>query len=364
MRTHKQDRRQTTRRWALWSFGFVLLTASLLVSLPARSQTSRSSGATNTVGSVHPAPSPPAKLQSGSFRTVTTKHFTFQYPHRWSKWVKRLIQRSENDLKSIGESLGFLFQGHLRVRFASAGKDYAKIQPFPWHPPSYIAGLAYPRQGIMTIRLRGIDGFQQIHQTFRHELSHLLLAQAASHRPLPLWFIEGLAMVHSDDFGTLDRMWLLSTAQISGRWPTLSQIKKRFPNNYAARRVAYAVSFDFVAFLQQQSHKLIPSLLALMRRGIPFRKALQQQSHQSWEALQETWLSRSRLRYGWLSLLTQEGLIWFIAIVLLLVGYRKIKRRRRERLQTWEEEDNAEDAESPWYPPSASNSYPFPTDRP
>lgn len=289
-----------------------------------------------------------------------TTHFTFQYPRSWKRWVQPLLQHAEKDHHNISQQLHFHSKEKLLVKFAQSGPEYAKIQPFPWHPPSYIAGLAYPSQGVMTLRLQGIDGTANLHQTFVHELSHLLLARAVHHRSLPLWFVEGMAMLHSQDFGNLDRMWLLASTRLFGQWPSLSSLTQQFPESLGPRKVAYAVSFDMIVFLQSQTPELLPRILQKMRtQSVGFYKAIEQQTGLSWAQLEQRWQERVKRRYSWLVLLSQESLIWFIIFGLIIWSYVRIRRKRQEQLKQWTQQDRDEDT-GPWYPPSPRKFPPSP----
>lgn len=295
---------------------------------------------------------PPAPRVEGTYVRVVTQHFVFTFPSTWRKWVTPILKNAESDFVEISKGLGHSSKRKLDVKFAAAGKDYQKIQPFPWHPPSFIAGLAYPNKGVMTLRLQGTDGMAGLRQTFRHELSHLLLARAANYKRLPLWFVEGLAMVQSQDFGDLDRMVLLARTQIGGNWPKLSSLKYRFPPSFEARKVAYAVSTDFLVFLRKQNRDIVPQALALIRKGKPFQAAIAEASGIKWNTLQSRWMSQVKLRYGWVVLLAQEWLLWFFAILLAIWGYFRLRRQRRKQLSQWAEEEDEDDDGGPWYPPS------------
>ncbi|TNE48211.1 MAG: hypothetical protein EP343_16495 [Deltaproteobacteria bacterium] len=345
----------TKQHWRLVEFILFVLLAGFVVFAkpgPSWSQTSRPKVSPILKRSLPKTiPAPPKRVEGTNLRVVT-QHFDFTFPARWKTWVSPILKHAEADFLEISQGLGYTSKNKLQVKFARSGRDFSKIQPFPWHPPSFIAGLAYPNQGVMTLRLQGTDGMAGLRQTFRHELSHLLLARAVHHKRLPLWFVEGLAMVQSQDFGALDRMWLLARTRMGGHWPKLSSLEKGFPANYEARRVAYAVSTDFVVYLRKLNPKVVPEALALIRKGKGFQAAIAETCGQSWSNLQTRWLKQVGFRYGWIVFLSQEWLLWFFAILLAIWGYFKLRRQRRKQLKQWAEEEDEDDDGGPWYPPS------------
>jgi hypothetical protein len=263
--------------------------------------------------------------------------FSFAYPPRWRKVAQVLMAKAQSDLHDLARSLGYQAEGKFWVRLAPPGREFAEIQPYAWHPPSYVSGLAYPKRGLMTVRLRGIDGMDGIHQTFRHELSHLLLARSVGGQVMPLWFIEGVAMLHSGDFGTIERFWLLSRARISGQWPALDDLRYRFPNNAHELRIAYALSLEFLLFLQKQRPNLLSELTSAMRQNTAFLTALEQITAQNWQSLLKSWDAHSRYRYNWLTALTDTSLLWFGGAILLIIGYIRVKRRRKKQFAQLDE---------------------------
>ena len=273
-----------------------------------------------------------------------TPHFRFQYPPRWKNVAEYLWKRSEGDLQKMEETLGFQLNKELIVRLAPAGKEFSQIQPNHWRPAHWIAGLAYPQLKLMTIKIRPIDGLTGIHQTFQHELSHLLLGHASLHKRLPLWFVEGLAMIQSNDFGLLERFTMLAKARIFNKIPPIKTLTKRFPSDFHSTQLAYATSCDFLLFLQSINPQIIKGTLTKIRHGLSFQKALTSQTKWTYSELQKRWEESLSYRYSWLLLLANPSLFWSFLALLLLFAFLKQKQLRKKEFL-------AMDNNNPYQPP-------------
>ncbi|HAA57020.1 MAG TPA: hypothetical protein DCE42_19795 [Myxococcales bacterium] len=277
---------------------------------------------------------------TGSTATTTkqTPHFRFQYPHKWSGIAMYLLKRAEKDLQDIEGLMGYKLKGTLEVRLATGGKTYAEIQPGRWNPHAWVAGLAYPRKGLMTIKIRAIDGPAGIHQTFRHELSHLLLARAASYRTMPLWFVEGVAMIQSDDIGGFDRYTMLSQAHLTGVLPHPESLQTSFPTSGNAVQVAYATSTAFLMFLQKNNPSLIKHILQRIRKGETFMKSLTGEYGFVWKEIMRQWKDHLDHHYSWIPLLSSSSFLWLIAAFFFVFVYLRVRRRKKEQMATLEDE--------------------------
>jgi hypothetical protein len=275
--------------------------------------------------------------------TKTTPHFVFQYDTQWKPVASYLLKRAEKDFRELSKQLGYQFKGRFTVRISSPGKAYAAIQPHHWEPHANIAGLAYPHKKLMTLRVRTLDGMSGLHRTFRHELSHLLLFQAAHFKKMPLWFVEGVAMAQSNDFGLWDRYMMLSQAQLSKNIPELSRLKSRFKGSQQDIQIAYAISAEFIFFAQKKTPNFLAGMTAFLRKGLSFEKALEKQTGMPWWKLMDQWNYHLKDRYHWLPFLANTTTMWALFSIVFLLAFFRKRKERNERLEEMAEEDRIED---------------------
>ncbi|MCK6509601.1 hypothetical protein L6R29_06520 [Myxococcota bacterium] len=304
------------------------------------------------------APTVPKQLP----HTLRTKHFTLRYPTDLAWLARRIAERMEQDYLRIAEELGYKEHAHFEIRMARVDRDYAAIQPHAWTPHAWIAGLAYPRQGLMTLRQQPGQGFPQIYQTFVHELSHLILFRAARFEPMPLWFVEAVAMQQSNDNTAFDRFLTLATAQISGRIPPIPSLSRRFPTDGSSATLAYATSFAHLQFLRSHAPDLLPRVLELLRAGQSFDHALTNVLGQPHARLLPAWQQHLRSHYHWIALLAHETLWLTLFSLLLPFFYLRQKALRKQQIAQMHDDPSPEDPPSDLLsalPPSnASLSYP------
>ncbi len=294
-------------------------------------------------------------------QTLRTKHFTLRYPTDLAWLARRIAERMEQDYLRIAEELGYKEHAHFEIRMARVDRDYAAIQPHAWTPHAWIAGLAYPRQGLMTLRQQPGQGFPQIYQTFVHELSHLVLFRAARFQPMPLWFVEAVAMQQSNDYTAFDRFLTLASAQISGRIPPIPSLTQRFPADGSSATLAYAVSFAHLQFLRAHAPDLLPRVLELLRTGHSFDQALSNVLGQPHARLLPAWQQHLRSHYHWIALLAHETLWLTLFCLLLPFFYIRQKALRKQQISQMQDdpspEDPPTDLPSSFPPSNASLSY-------
>lgn len=291
-----------------------------------------------TPSTAHAKTTQPTKTSSFLTRTVKTQHFTLRFADEQAWLARRLKAKIETDYKRIASELGGIKEAHFEIRIARKEQDYATIQPHAWRPHTWIAGLAYPRQGIMTLRQQPGQGFDQLYQTFVHELSHLLLFRAAKFQPMPLWFVEGLAMQQSGDYTAFDRFLTIARAQLGGSVPSIPSLNKRFPVDGASATLAYAVSFAHLQFLQTKHPALVKELLARLRQGQSFHAALAQLLGNQHTNLLPAWKEHLRKHYHWFALLSSEGLLWGLLCLLLPFFYYRQKNLRKKQIAEMEDD--------------------------
>jgi len=272
-----------------------------------------------------------------------TPHFRFEYPREWKSLTRFLRRHAEDDLTRISRELSFRFSGKLTVRLASPGEAYASVQPGKWKPHPWVAGLAYLKRGLMTLRVRAVEGPEGIRQTFVHELSHLVLARATRQRPLPLWFIEGVAMTQAREFGSFERFLLLSQAAAMGRLPPLSELRSRFPPGPSGGRLGYALSYEFILYLQSLRADILAQAAPAVAGGESLKQSLSRLLKRPWSSIIEGWKSRLRQRYTLLPVITSSMTLWFLMALLFLWAYRRVKRKRQQILEQWESEEEEEE---------------------
>jgi hypothetical protein len=271
---------------------------------------------------------------------------TLSYPANAAERVEGIIRDADSVKAELVSAFGYDVLGHVEFRIVPNAAEMTSLAPIEAPPPTYAAGVAYPRLRLSLIAMlppRGGDAVN-VDQVFRHELMHLALEDAVGGRHVPAWFNEGLAVLFADENG-MDRQTVLWKATIAGTLLPLADLDKGFPSDHFDVNIAYAESVDFVAFLRKKSDDLrFARMIARVREGQAFDRAITDAYGSDLRKLEFQWRGSLERRYSVLPILAGGGLIWVLVIGALGWGWYKKRRRAKAILAKWAEEEAIEDA--------------------
>jgi hypothetical protein len=244
----------------------------------------------------------------------------------------------------VVEDLGGHIASDLRIRVGRNTDDMRALAPRGRAPPTYASGVAYSDLGLILLTLTAPDTGKRpdVETILVHELSHVALHRAVDGRPLPRWFVEGLA-IHQAGEASLARTRVLWEATLQGRLLPLSELDRRFPGHRAGVNVAYAQATSLVTHLWDDDPERFRALIAHLREGDEFEQALLSSYGFSLAALERTWRADVTRRFRTLPLLLGGGTIWVLASFLVFVAYARSKRRAKKKLDRWQAEEAAVD---------------------
>lgn len=286
---------------------------------------------------------------------------TARYHFRWQKglhgYAEQLMQMVEGEHDRIYGELGITTDAPTTV--VILGDEEQMLAEarrlFGGRPPEWAAGLAWPRA--RTILLHVGIGPGELQSTFRHEISHIALGTIGEGRRIPRWFKEGLAIRQGEGVD-LERAWKLTEAATLGVLLPLEDLDRGFPASGARAGVAYAQSVHFIGYLlgtygEAAFHQLIDGL----GEGLPFEEAMTAAyAAPLWE-IEADWLSSLKVRWGWLPIIFGSTSLWVFAAIMLVMGWRRRKRQRAQRVEQLKKQEAVEMAEDievalpPFVPP-------------
>ncbi|MBS2013251.1 MAG: hypothetical protein JST00_10210 [Deltaproteobacteria bacterium] len=271
---------------------------------------------------------------------------TISYPPNAYERVEGVLRDADLVKSQLALAFGHDVLGHVELRVVPNAAEMAALAPVEAPPPSYAAGVAYPRLHLTLISMLPPQGAEAVNidQVFRHELMHLALEDAVGGRHVPAWFNEGLAVLFADENG-LDRQRALFNATISGTLLPLSDLDRGFPSNHFDVNIAYAESVDFVAFLRKKSDDLrFARMITRVREGQPFERAIAAAYGSDLRKLEFQWRGDLERRFSVIPILAGGGLLWVLVIGALGWGWHKKRKRAKAILARWAEEEAIEDA--------------------
>ena len=281
-----------------------------------------------------------------------TAHFRFHYPKSSVSFSNKIINRAEGHLTTVLVDLPIDDIKTVDVYILPDLNLYFDETPSTFVPdshkedgsesvPDWVIGMAIPSSHVILLRL-GTGGEGQlidVERTFIHELSHICLHDATAGHPLPLWLVEGFAIYQAEEW-TLSRSLTLVFAGLGGNLIPLQQLTHRFPYQGEKVDIAYAESFHFLNYLFEEFGKQkFRTLLELLARGEKFEPAFRQVYKVPFFVVERDWRKRLERNYTWFPVLFSGSAVWFVASIIFVLGFLRKRRRSRDRLKKWEEEE-------------------------
>ncbi|MCA9580346.1 MAG: hypothetical protein KC416_01050 [Myxococcales bacterium] len=267
----------------------------------------------------------------------------WQFPRQASEEARALMGKQDAIWLRLAGELGTIPKTHLTIRLVRNPDEMRALAPRGHGPPTYAVGVAYPRFGVVLLSLTAPDTWERpnMETLLTHELSHIALYRATGGRPLPRWFIEGVAVQQAGEYG-LERNRTLLMAALGGSLLPLESIERGFPQRPHSVNLAYAQSASFVAYLHNEPARF-RLLFKRLREGMSFEDALSDTYHVSMGYLEREWRADLEERYRSIPILLGGSTVWVLAVVLLVIAYARQRRRHHQTLRRWEAQE-AKDA--------------------
>jgi LPXTG-motif cell wall-anchored protein len=292
-------------------------------------------------GSIPALPAPPAGYSSAQDGDVS-----WVFPDQASSEVQSLRDAFPERFRHVSEQLGGGIDPEMVIRVARNPQEMQALAPVGHPPPGYAVGVAYPRFGVILLTLTAPSTWTRpdTEAVLTHELSHIALHRAVEGRPLPRWFVEGVA-IHQAEEHTIDRMRTLWEAASSDRVIALNELSRRFPSRPHQVNLAYAQSADVISFMlrKEDGQAKFTRLIADVRSGHELDTAVQNAFGITLVRLESEWREDTGERHGTWPLLLGGGTLWALASLLVLFAWRRRKRRMQARLDEWAEEEREVD---------------------
>jgi hypothetical protein len=206
--------------------------------------------------------------------------------------------------------------------------------------PEWAGGVAIPDLRLIVLPVYPIPGVRPADAgaTLRHEIAHLVVAERLP-EPIPRWFTEGYAEVASGSWD-VESGWTLRVAFMLGRAPRLDSLELAWPRSAGRARLAYLLSATMVDHLRRRTgDEGFALLMDNWRREGTLDRAVRVTWGMTMGQLEDEWRKEVKRRYGWLSIVTNVGLVWFAALLLGFIALIPRRRRNRERMAAMEREN-------------------------
>lgn len=179
-----------------------------------------------------------------------------------------------------------------------------------------------------------------------HEVTHVLVTEAAGGRPVPRWFNEGVATVAAREWGIEDRARY--AAAVVGRGPrTTDALDQGFAEGGRRATRSYALSGAFVRWLRVEYGEFVTAkILELLGRDMSFREAFVRATGDTLERAEHRFFVREALWHTWVPFLTSSGVLWAAITALAIVAIRRRRTKSAAMKARWQAEEELEELRS------------------
>ena len=277
-------------------------------------------------------------------RAVREGRFTWHFAPDRARAVQPLIASAEATLARQAEQLDLPLPPTVRVDVADTLDEFRELQDVPEGRVAidWAVGLADAEARRILLRVDQTHLFT-LDETFRHELSHVLLLGGLPRRVFPRWFSEGVAILQAGE-PLMQRLDPALAAAASGRLIPIEALRTGFPPEGPALQLAYAEGAFLVRWmLRQRDWGTLRELIRDTRAFGDFDATLARLYGGSAEGLFNAWRLELERDASWWRVLATDWMIWAGVTVLFLVAVTVKWVRTRRRLRSWREEE-----EPPW----------------
>jgi len=213
-----------------------------------------------------------------------------------------------------------------------------------------VTAFALPERNLIVMDYSKMDKVPfDLEDTFKHELSHILLHQKVAASALPKWLDEGVAQWASGGAADIMRTGekdVLKRAVLSRSMIPLRGIATSFPPSAESLILAYEESRSITEFIiQEYGEAKLRSLLRELAKGEAIEEALYVSLGVRLARLEQLWKENLSSENTWLAYLA-DHLIWvlfFCAAFITVAGFFLVKRRMKNYRDG---EDQQEDDET------------------
>ena len=268
---------------------------------------------------------------------VTTKHFSFVVEESRVAMANELAADADSVLREVCGQLGVLpaeptdksaVMAPMQVRIVHSEAEF--IEAMPNHRNiEWAAGVAFPNYGIIVLRIDQNTRFE-IHDVFRHEMSHVVLGRATKQAEVPMWFVEGLA-VHQAGEKIRERWQKAADATLTESLPPLSTLTDGFPADGASADFAYAQSTAFMShLLANGGWSGMRALIAKLAAGQAFDAAVAATWGQPLPQIEADFRETIAKSASWLPIIFGSSVLTAVAGLLFLgLAWRRRSQTRR-----------------------------------
>lgn len=273
---------------------------------------------------------------------IGSEYFTVRYGPNDEKIARYVHQSALKAKMEVENKLGISVTRPVMILIISGGeKNFEASQPHGAVIPDWAIGTAYPKG--YTIILKKPDNikfrFDDLEKVVLHEYVHIAIGDYLGETRAPRWLEEGIPTALSGE-RTLTASATIGIAGITGSIIPFEKLDYAWPSSPSQADLAYAQSADFISWLMTKyGEQVTQQILQNLKETQDIDKTLIKVTGNPLSELEKIWLKEKTRYYFWIPLLTGGLTIWFFASILLILGYRRKRKKSLLKMKLWELEE-------------------------
>ncbi|HGE70831.1 TPA: hypothetical protein ENX78_08360 [Candidatus Poribacteria bacterium] len=271
---------------------------------------------------------------------LESENFFVRYIHD-IKSAEEIQKIAEDFLPKVTANIGCPIDRKIDIWFCETRKEFNRAVNAPIQ--DWAIGCAYPLQARIIILDPTLSEYRRLDlkRIVEHEITHVVFGLCIGENivNVPKWFIEGIAMFESDDWG-YGNYWTILTGTIGNSIIPLSNISENFPIREYQVRLAYSQSFSIISFVSKRyGDDAIRVCIRELAKGKSFDEALAIATGANIDWIESIWLKELKKRYKWFSILSSGFILWGGIVFILWIAIFRQKWKNRKIMKQWEEEE-------------------------
>lgn len=222
--------------------------------------------------------------------------------------------------------------------------------------PEWGAAAAIPVRDLMILREPMIDRYPgNTANLLQHELAHIALHYRVAGRRLPRFIDEGFASWFAGEWH-FDNVVRVAGAQLTNSLLPLRDIDRVNAFHQGEAGLAYSQSYLVVAFFFEQYGEIgFLELLDALKQGRSLNEAFRQVFDISFWQFEADYRKFLADNYTIFAILSNTMGLWIILALVVIAGYILMRKRRKDAIDRWKEEEKLESTDfdydgssSPW----------------
>lgn len=264
-----------------------------------------------------------------TFVTHDQDGMRFHYPEEYASLVLPLARQSSQTAARIIADLSPDVLSSVDIYFIYEMEEYFRARNQKPRNPHWASGLALLGEDVILVKLSPNSGGRlELDRTLAHELSHIALHHHVSGRPLPHWFVEGFALLQTEEWN-LGRANALAEAAVADALIPLWELDEGFPANAAKAQLAYAESGHFLHWIISWRGRMrFQQLTANLGQGMKFKPAFEKAYGDSFDDIELKWRTELKVDDGWVAIIVASSTLFFAMGVLFVGIYLRVRQQR------------------------------------